>query len=243
LKNVEIITTQNVVLQYELATLQDRIFAFLIDLFALGFGLSIVAGILGALAGAADSGATVVSFVIVLIFFLYSLILETFNDGQSLGKRALRIQVIKLAEGRATFSDYASRWAFRLVDIYFSFGAVATIMILSSSKGQRIGDMIANTAVVKMVPKTNIDLHDLLSIHQANKYVPKYLQARKLREEDALLIKATLERYGRFRNRAHAEAIDSLADHIRENLHIDADEESQPVFLRTILNDYVVLSR
>jgi uncharacterized RDD family membrane protein YckC len=241
MKNVEIITTQNVVLQYELATLQDRIYAFLIDLFALGFGLTMISGILASMA--AGAGATVVAFLVIIVFFLYSLVMETFNGGQSLGKKALKIQVIKLAEGRATFSDYAARWAFRMVDIYFSFGAVATILVLSSSKGQRIGDMIANTAVVKTVPKTNIDLSDLLSIHQVNKYVPKYLQARKLREEDALLIKATLERFRRFRNDAHAEAIDNLADHIRQTLHIDASEENQPVFLRTVLNDYVVLSR
>ena len=130
-----------------------------------------------------------------------------------------------------------------MIDIYLSLGSIAAILVLSSSKAQRIGDLIANTAVVKTLPKTNIDLNDLLSIHQANKYIPKYLQARKLREHDALLIKSALERYRRFRNRSHAEAIGLLADHISQTLGIAEIEEESPQFLQTILKDYVVLSR
>ncbi len=30
----------------------------------------------------------------------------------------MKIQVIKLKGGRASFSDYAARWAFRMIDIY-----------------------------------------------------------------------------------------------------------------------------
>jgi hypothetical protein len=116
-------------------------------------------------------------------------------------------------------------------------------LIISSSRAQRIGDIIANTAVVKIIPKTNIDLHDLLSIHQTSKYIPKYLQARKLQESEALLIKAALERYRRFGNAKHKEAIALLSQHVQEILDIDHVAEEQTVFLQTVLKDYVVLSR
>ncbi|HTF21815.1 MAG TPA: RDD family protein [Chryseolinea sp.] len=242
MKNVEIITAQNVVLQYELASLQDRVVAFIIDLACLVAGLSILSGPLMAIASS-ETGGTIVVFLLWCIFIFYSLALEVLNDGRSLGKMAMKIRVIKLAGGNARFADYAARWAFRMIDIYFSLGSIAAILVLSSSKAQRIGDLIANTAVVKTLPKTNIDLSDLLSIHQANKYMPKYLQARKLREHDALLIKSALERYRRFRNRSHAEAIGLLADHISQTLGIGEIEEDGPQFLQTILKDYVVLSR
>ena len=88
-----------------------------------------------------------------------------------------------------------------MVDIWFSFGAIASILVVSSAKGQRIGDVVANTAVVKVVPKMNLTLNDILAIHRQNNYVPQYMSARKLQEEDALLIKAALERYRKFRNR------------------------------------------
>ena len=117
------------------------------------------------------------------------------------------------------------------------------ILIMSSAKAQRIGDIIAKTAVVKTVPKINIDLKDLLSIHKANKYIPKYQQAKKLREADALLIKTTLERYRRFRNDAHDEALAQLCERVQEMLDIHYVAEERSVFLQTVLQDYVVLSR
>ena len=117
------------------------------------------------------------------------------------------------------------------------------MLIISSPTSQRIGDLIANTAVVKTQPKMNINLQDLLSIHAVNKHVPKYQQAKKLQEQDALLIKATLERYRRFRNVSHREAIIQLAKRVQDILEIDAVQEDKSVFLQTILEDYVVLSR
>src|SRR6187399_1003559 len=112
MKNVEIITAQNVVLQYELAPLQDRVFAFLIDLFGLIVGLSILSAPLSAVASHSETGGTIVAFIIICIFFFYSLTLEVLNDGKSLGKMAMKIRVIKLAGGNARFADYAARWAF-----------------------------------------------------------------------------------------------------------------------------------
>jgi hypothetical protein len=174
---------------------------------------------------------------------LYSLVLEIFNHGQSLGKKVMKIQVIKLAGGRATFSDYAARWVFRLIDIYFSLGGVASILIMSSAKAQRIGDIVANTAVVKLVPKMDINLQDLLAIHQTSKYVPKYLQARKLQEQDALLIKSTLDRFRKFNNDSHIEAVAELSKKVQDILGIDELTEDRAIFLQTVLQDYVILSR
>jgi uncharacterized RDD family membrane protein YckC len=243
MKNIEIITTQNVVLQYELATLQERIFAFVLDMVCLIFSFSILSAIVAGLFSFSSTAQGVAMAILMVLFCCYSLAFEFFNKGRSIGKMAMKIQVIKLAGGRATFSDYAARWMFRLLDIYFSFGGIASILVMSSAKSQRMGDIIANTAVVKTQPNINIDLAELLSIHRANKYVPKYQQAKKLQEQDALLIKTTLERYRKFKNDSHHQAIWQLSDKIQEVLGIDSVQEERPVFLQTILQDYVVLSR
>ena len=239
MKNIEIVTSQNVVLQYELAGWNDRVLAFIVDLFVVLVFFFMSVGILASIVS--DGG--IVVFLLVCIVCLYSLGFEFFNKGRSLGKMAMKIQVIKLSGGRATFSDYATRWIFRLIDIYFSFGGLASILIMSSPTSQRMGDIIANTAVVKSQPKMNINLQGLLSIHAADKHAPKYQQAKKLQEQDALLIKATLERYRRFRNQAHREAIIQLAQRVQEILEIDVIQEDRSVFLQTVLQDYVVLSR
>jgi uncharacterized RDD family membrane protein YckC len=243
MKNIEIITTQNVVLQYELASLQDRVMAFILDMVCLGVSFSILSSILTGIFSAAPMALGTALLILTCFASLYSLAFEFFNDGRSLGKMAMKIQVIKLAGGRATFSDFAARWVFRLIDIHFSLGGIASILILSSAKAQRIGDIIANTAVVKIQPKLNIDLEDLLSIHKTTSYIPKYQQARKLHEEDALLIKAALERYRRLRNDSHREAISQLSERVQEILGIDRVQEQDTVFLQTVLHDYVLLSR
>ena len=243
MKNIEIITSQNVVLQYELAGLRDRAIAFLIDFVCLTIFLWISAIVLLGMFVFSETGGVVVYILVICIFVFYSLAFETLNKGQSLGKMALRLQVIRLKGGRATFSDYVARWVFRLIDIYLSFGSIASILIVSSSKAQRIGDVVANTAVVKMVPKTDLDLKSLLALHQQDAYNPQYPQARKLQEEDALLIKSTLDRHRKFDNPAHREAIDLLSKRVRELLDIEYTGNDQRLFLRTVLQDYVILTR
>ena len=241
MKIIEIKTTQNVVLQYELADLRERILAFMIDLISLFFGL----GLLSAVLGSVFSGvaAIIIMVVMLCVFIFYSLALEVLNNGQSLGKMAMRIQVIKTTHGRPTFADYAGRWVFRLVDIYFSLGGIACILIASSTKAQRIGDIVANTAVVKLTPEMNLDLNDILGIHAQTTYKPEFVQAKQLLESDVLLIKNTLQRYSRYSNDAHAEAVGMLARKISSVLRVDPIPMDERRFLETVLKDYVMLTR
>ena len=243
MKNIEIITMQNVVLQFELASLQDRIMAFILDMVCLLVSFSILSTILSGIFSNSPTTQGIVVLLLICVFSFYSLAFEFFNDGKSIGKMAMKIQVIKLSGGRATFSDYAARWVFRLIDIHFSLGGLASILVLSSAKAQRIGDIIANTAVVKTQARLNLNLDDLLSIHRTTSYVPTYQQARKLQEHDALLIKSALERYRKIRNESHREAISQLSERVRELLGIDRVAEQDTAFLQTVLKDYVLLSR
>lgn len=242
MKNIEIKTSQNVVLQYELADLRDRGLAFLIDIIFLIILLSILSAIFTPISSTSETAGTVVGIFVFSIFLFYSLTMEILNNGQSLGKMALRIRVIKTVGGKATFSDYAARWVFRMVDIYFSLGAVASILVTSSAKAQRIGDIVANTAVVRLTPKLNLHLQDLLAIHNTQAYKPQFLQSKQLLEEDVILIKSTLDRYRQHSNEAHKEAIKMLSKKIKEVLSIESPGDDR-VFLQTILNDYIVLTR
>lgn len=243
MKSIEIKTTQNVTLEYELADLRDRVLAFLIDFLILSFVL-LVLGLVGfsAFAGS-ETALTVFSVFLTCVFLFYSLAFEIFSHGQSFGKMAMKIQVIKTVGGRATYSDYAARWVFRMIDIYFSLGGIASILISSSAKAQRIGDMVANTAVVKLTPQVDLDLEDLLRIQSRESYTPQFKEVKHLHEEDVLLIKSTLSRYQRYRNSAHQEAIGLLAQQMRSVLGLGAVPGNDLDFLKTLLKDYVVLTR
>lgn len=243
MKSIEVKTTQNVILEYELADLRDRGIAFLIDLTVLGVGIILLTSL--GFGGFALEGtaATVFSIFVFCIFLFYSLAMEVLNNGQSVGKMAMKIQVIKTVGGQATFSDYAARWVFRMIDIYFSLGGIASILVASSAKAQRIGDIVANTAVIKLMPKMNLKLNDVLAIKSQDSYKPQYIQAKQLDEVDVLLIKTTIERYRQFKNPAHTEAIHMLADKIKTLLGIIPQAQNDLQFLQTVLNDYVVLTR
>jgi uncharacterized RDD family membrane protein YckC len=241
MKNIEIKTTQNVVLQYELADLRDRVVAFLIDFAILIFGIGMLMSVLSGVVS--EAGLAVEMVILSCVFIFYSLAFEVFNHGQSPGKVAMRIQVIRALGGHATFADYAARWVFRMVDIYFSLGGIASVLIASSSHAQRIGDIVGNTVVVKLTPKIDLNLQDLLTIHAQGSYKPEYVQAKQLKEEDVLLIKSTLDRYHRYHNDAHQEALDLLAAKIAEELQLESTQIDNKRFLQTVLKDYVVLTR
>src|SRR3954471_6463932 len=132
MKNVEIITSQNVVLQYELASLQDRVLAFMLDMVCLFGGGGIMTAVFAGIFSFSKSAQDAVVLLIMCLACFYSLAFEFFNHGRSIGKMAMKIQVIKLAGGQITFADYAARWVFRLIDIWFSLGGIASILIMSS---------------------------------------------------------------------------------------------------------------
>lgn len=241
MKIIEIKTTQNVVLQYELADLRDRILAFIIDFACLMVSL----GMLSSFISQVFTGIALEIMMILLVcfFVFYSLAFEVFNQGQSPGKMAMRIRVIKVTSGHATFADYAARWVFRLADIYFSLGGIASLLIASSSKSQRIGDIVANTTVIKLTPRMNLNLEDILNIHSASTYKPEFTQAKQLPEEDVLVIKSTLDRYRKYNNDAHLEALNFLAQKIANILQLERQHLDNQRFLETVLKDYVMLTR
>lgn len=243
MKSIEVKTTQNVTLEYELADLRDRVLAFIIDFILLMVATSLISMLGFGGLRLEGTAATVLSIVLSCIFLFYSLTMEVLNNGQSVGKMAMKIQVIKTAGGQATFSDYTARWVFRMIDIWFSMGGIAAILVASSAKAQRIGDIVANTAVIKLIPKMNLRLSDILEIKSQDSYKPVYIQAKQLEEEDVLLIKSTLERSRQYKNDAHREAVRELAEKTRSVLGVMSLSQTDVQFLQTVLHDYVVLTR
>jgi uncharacterized RDD family membrane protein YckC len=238
--SIEISTTQNVTIQYDLADLKDRALAFLLDF------LIIIAGVfvlwLLSLAFAMPIGYFAVLIMWPVIIF-YVLVSEIVGNGQSVGKLALQIKVVKLNGKQASIGDYMLRWVFRLIDIYLSLGSLAALLISSSPKGQRIGDMLAGTTVIKVRPTVNMSLNDLLNISSLDTYQPVYHSVRTMSEEDMLLVKSVIERARKYPNPAHLDAVDMTVRHLMEKLGITSVPINKPEFLKTVLKDYIVLTR
>ncbi|HEY6161775.1 MAG TPA: RDD family protein [Bacteroidia bacterium] len=242
--SIEIVTSQNVPIEYELAGLRDRALAFLLDFVVIVGGI-ILLRVVFLIAGVRDydTWQYLDFFIFLPIFFFYTLCMEIFNDGQSVGKLALRIKVVKLNGSEVTLSDYFIRWMFRMVDIYFSLGSIASMLVGSSEKGQRMGDIVANTTVIRLQPKHIMTLSDLLRIGTLDSYTPKFPEVKKLTEEDMLVVKSVIERYSKFPNRAHREALELAAKTIAQQIGITKIPANRTEFLKVVLRDYVVLTR
>ncbi|MEX0967169.1 MAG: RDD family protein [Bacteroidia bacterium] len=236
-KTIRITTTQKVVIEYELAPLRDRILAWLIDFIIIFFGSILI------LIAHSLIGQNMVIMLISLLFFFYTLASEILMDGQTLGKKVLSTKVVKISGREATIGDYLIRWSFRIIDIYFTLGGVAAMLISSSPNNQRLGGRLSHTTVIKLRPSLRVSLRDVLAINESQPHEITYPQVRRLAEKDMLLIKNVLDRTRKYNNPAHRAAMTELVERIRQESGITPKESDPAQFIEKLIWDYVVLTR
>lgn len=232
-------TASLVTIDFQIASLSQRAGAFFID-FLILFGTILV--IVSSISFLDLDGEWLFYLVFLMVLF-YSLLFEIFTRGSSPGKRALGLQVLKFSGAPPSVLDYVIRWVFRFIDLYGSLFMIATSFSISSAYGQRLGDVLAGTTVIKFDKKSSVSLNDLLDMKSKADYVPKYPQVEKLTDKDMLLVKSTIYRSQRNHNMAHKTALSELVLKLKSELNIH-DSVSNPItFLKDLLKDYVVLTR
>ncbi|MEM6963271.1 MAG: RDD family protein [Bacteroidota bacterium] len=246
MKTIDIRTTQNVTIEYELATLRERIIAFFIDFVIVYVACTILLFTLGL--GFRDAWLNINNYglqavIIFSIFIFYQLFSEILADGQSWGKKAVGIKVVRLDGQEPGLSEYLLRSVFYIIDILFSFGVVANLLISSSAKGQRLGDMTANTTVIRVRFNLRFRLEDILKINSIEDYEPQFPQVRKFSEQDMLLIKSIITRSRLYRNQAHRDVVDDLMIKLKDELDLEKTPPNKIEFLKTLIRDYIVLTR
>lgn len=155
----------------------------------------------------------------------------------------MKIKVVKVDGSESSLGDHLIRAIFYLVDLTLSAGIVGAIAILSSSQRQRMGDYAANTAVVRLRSSIRFELEDILNIDSIEAYEPSYPQVRQLSEQDMLLIKNSIARYQTHRNEAHRAVILQLTARLEKILDIAESPNPKIDFLKTLIRDYIVLTR
>jgi hypothetical protein len=153
------------------------------------------------------------------------------------------IRVVRVDGQEPGLGDYLLRAIFLIVDVMMSIGTIAIILINSSPKRQRLGDLTANTTVVRSKKNMQFQLGDILKISSLEDYGPQFPQVKNLNESDMLLIKNAVFRYQKYRNPAHAEVIRDLVNHLKEVLDINEQPKNKVEFLKTLIRDYIVLTR
>ncbi|MBL7776157.1 MAG: RDD family protein [Saprospiraceae bacterium] len=247
-KSIEITTTQNVTIEYELARLRERGLAWLLDLAIVLIGYFILLQIVQIVFGPVFSGEqgwlVVVALLPFLSYFLYHIFFEIWNIGQTPGKLAMGIKVVRLDGKDPEWSDVVLRAVLQLVDSLFSFSVIGAVLIKTTGKSQRLGDMAANTTVIKIQGiHFQFRLQDVLSISTLENYQPVYPQVRLLNEQDMIFIKTVLGRAQRYPNSAHEAVVEDLVSRLMPILQVEQRPLNRVDFLKTLLRDYIVLTR
>lgn len=221
------ITNQNIEINLELAGLGDRILAFIIDALIIGSYFIFISIVI---AGIGVNDPVIIFFLYIPAMF-YSLAFETLMHGQSPGKSARDIKVVKLDGGAPGIGNYLLRWVIRPIDIIL-YGAVAMLTIIITKNGQRLGDLVAGTTVVKL--RKSAALSDIQTIKRSEDYVINFPQVKRLSDKQIEVIRNTLKVRS---NGFNVAAIVELTRKVKEVLNVET-EMPNVKFLYTIIADY-----
>ena len=240
MSELSINTTQNVKINFIAASVGERLGAFFIDLFIIICYITALSIILldwlqlDRLMVNLDGWSRGAIFLLLYSpVIVYSLVLESVFEGQSLGKKLLKIKVVKIDGYQAGFGDYLIRWFFRVIDFFTFFGLPGLISVITSQKSQRLGDMAAGTAVITLKNRINISHTILEEIGEA--YVPTYPLVIKLSDNDMRIIKET---YQKAAAKNDHEVLYKLVAKIESVTGIKNQSGNNIDFIRIILKDY-----
>ena len=207
-----------------------------------------------------------VGLLLVLPIMLYHFVLEITMNGQSIGKKILGLRVVDEFGGKPSFSQFTIRWLLRLSDVWivillfyilslvanvdgfnnaqtiliilFGLGFLVTdiVLVVSSKKGQRIGDILAKTILIRTNSKGNIE--DTVFVEVADSYVPSFPQIMQLSDKDINAIKSILESA---RKKGDFNMAEAASYKIKAHLKIESSL-SPFDFLDVLLKDYNYIS-
>ncbi|WP_448518841.1 RDD family protein [Rhodoflexus sp.] len=229
-------TSQNVTIEYRLAGLGDRLLAYLFDALVIISYFILLSGfnyLLTEMFGIGILEHLWLQVILIMPWFLYDLLCEVFMEGQSFGKKIMKIRVVRTDGESVTLGNYLIRWLTGLIELKLMGGIMALLAIVMGGKGQRLGDMAAGTTVVYLGDEKTMSM-SLPSI--PTDIPPIYPQATNLSDADVGLIKEVLYTYSRTGNRKLLEA---TADKLLEKLELERFKENTALdFLKQVITDH-----
>ncbi|MFV0604273.1 MAG: RDD family protein [Niabella sp.] len=267
---ISIPTSFNIDVEFELPSFGRRMIALLIDMVIQVCYLIMASRIVSFIQktntwGFKDESHNLwaVNLLFMTPIFVYYIVMEITTNGQSLGKKLMKLRVVNINGGKASISQFMIRWLLRISDtwmvillilllsIMVGYGNYETIIVLifgflflltdivlviTSKRSQRIGDMLANTILIKTNTKESLDNTVFREVE--DDYVPAFKAVMRLSDKDLNIIKTILDTSRKTGNYAYAR---TASDKIKNFLQIQSDLEPED-FLDRLLKDYNYLS-
>lgn len=230
---LKIQTTQNVAIQYEIASIGDRLLAYLLDMLLVVVYALFIIFVIAPLELLPDGAYW---FIYVLPIFLYDLLFEIFMNGQTPGKQVRDIKVALLDGTQPTLGAYLLRWLLRPLDFWLTYGSAALITILWRGTGQRLGDLAAGTTVIKL--KQRVSLADTILTSVEDDYQVVFPQVDQLSDGDIEIIKEVLKNVNHLTDsKLRRTLVQRTRRSLESKMGIEAGMAAE-LFLETVVKDY-----
>ena len=122
-----------------------RILAGLVDIVIVAAGTALL-GVLVAVAGGSKWGPQMA--LVSLAWALYYYFALESGNGQTLGKKLMKLRVMRADGARTGMQEIAVRTALRIVDGMFLYLVGLVVMLVTGQRRQRLGDIAAGTVVM-----------------------------------------------------------------------------------------------
>ena len=220
-------TPEGIVFAQELAGPMSRFLAWLIDLACILTMTSLLGALLGFLnlisVGVAYAMGVLIQFAIMLGYGIYT---EWAWRGQTFGKRIMRLRVVDAQGLRLHFSQVVIRNLLRFVDMLPFFYLVGGLACLISRRAQRLGDLAANTIVVRIPKLSTPNLDQIMAGKFNSLRAYPHLEARlrqRVSPREAALALQALVRRDLLEPQARVELFEELAAHFRAKVQFPAE--------------------
>lgn len=235
-----ITTTQNVPLFFTPASIGERMLGYIIDMIVKAsyvislYYLFRYLKLLDLFINMETWGQIALFLAIYSPVAFYSLVSESLMEGRTLGKMVVKTRVVKIDGYQASFTDYFTRWIFRLVDIDMGF-VPGVLFMLFTGHTQRLGDLAAGTAVISEKSRYNLS-HTILADINGD-YEPYFSRTQMLQfnDNDMRIIKENA--LYAIQNR-DAALMERLTTKIEEVIRIKHKFPTQEKFIRKVIEDY-----
>lgn len=156
-QDIAVATPERVSLSLPVAGVGSRVLAYLVDLgllftgwIVLYFGLTLlVSDLVGLFEGLSGVVQTVLVVSVFAVQWMYWTACEQAMNGQTPGKRVLRIRVVRLDGSPVGFLESAVRNLCRAIDFLPVGYAAGLLTMLVNREHRRLGDLLAGTLLVR----------------------------------------------------------------------------------------------
>jgi uncharacterized RDD family membrane protein YckC len=249
-KNLIIETPEKIKFSYHIAEIGTRIAAYIMDevIQIVIMGAVLLVLVLSGFSARTRAGNSLTiltaAFFMIMVFFIrwfYFVLFEIIMEGQSPGKKMMRIRVIRINGDSLDLETIVLRNFLRFVDGFPILPLTGGFIALIDSQSRRLGDMIAGTIVVKEIQYNltipDFEVHFTHRLHEEAGYVTAQ---QRLTENELYIIRRFLNEYHRLPEIKQIQVAADLAGQVRVRLGIEEQITEPLAFLERIYQQHGV---